>query len=74
MNRHKGTIYQAANFEKVRVNARGIETYRRTLRPLTSEEHAIIAKRSLEDKRAQRLRTQIKNDQVKQLLLIPDHC
>ncbi len=54
---HKGTIYRAAHFERVRVNAQGIETYRRAAQPLTPEEHAIIALRSQEDQRARRLRS-----------------
>ncbi len=68
--RHKGTIYRAARFEWVRVNANGIETYRRAARPLTAAERAIIARRSQEDKRAQRLRAIARNRPIEQLPLL----
>jgi hypothetical protein len=39
---HRGTIYRAAGFELVRTNARGIQTWRRRLRPLTESEDAAV--------------------------------
>jgi hypothetical protein len=65
--RHRGIIYQAAGFELVRKNNNGIQTYRRVARPLTAAEHVIIARRSREDKRAQRLRAVARNKHMKQL-------
>jgi len=55
-NLHRGTLYRASNFQLVRTNASGIETYVRPLRRLTHAEHAEIALRSLADPRARRLR------------------
>ncbi len=54
--RHKGTLYQAAGFEQVRVNAAGIAIYRKRVRDVTDEERVVITKRSQEDLRCQRLR------------------
>lgn len=70
LNRHKGTLYRSAQFELARVNVKGIATYRRPARPLTEAEHAILAKRSQEDKRAQRLRAIARNRPIEQLPLI----
>lgn len=67
---HKGTIYRSAHFERVRVNGQGIETYRRATRPLTHAEHAALAKRSREDRRAQRLRALVATSHIKQLSLM----
>lgn len=53
---HKGTLYRASNFRLVRTNERGIETYARSFRRLTHAEYAEIARRSLADPRARRLR------------------
>jgi hypothetical protein len=53
---HHGTLYKASNFQLMRTNDRGIETYMRPLRHLTHAEKAHIATRSQQDKRAQRLR------------------
>ena len=53
---HRGTIYQAANFQLVRTNERGIQTYARNLRRLTHAEHAAIRNASRSDERARRLR------------------
>jgi hypothetical protein len=67
---HKGIIYQAARFERVRTNARGIQTYRRRVRPLTEAEQAIIAQRSQADQRAQRLRARASSRTIEQLPLL----
>lgn len=53
---HRGTLYRACNFTLKRTNARGIETYTRPLRRLTHLEQAEIARRSVMDVRATRLR------------------
>ncbi len=53
---HQGTLYRASNFRLVRTNERGLQTYARSLRQLTHAEHAEIARRSLADPRARRLR------------------
>lgn len=55
-NIHRGTIYKASNFQLRRTNEHGLETYARSLRHLTHEEHARIQEYSLHDKRAQRFR------------------
>jgi hypothetical protein len=68
--RHKGTIYQAAAFERVRINNQGIETYRRSVRKLTPAEHAVIGKRSQEDQRAQQLRALAHVKHIEQLPLL----
>lgn len=67
--RHKGTVYLAARFEQVRVNEQSIATYRRVVRPLTPAEHAIIARRSQQDRRAQHLRAQAGVKHIRQLSL-----
>jgi hypothetical protein len=53
---HQGTLYRASNFRLVRTNERGLQTSARSLRHLTHAEHAEIARRSLADPRARRLR------------------
>ena len=68
-NRHRGTLYQAAHFERVRVNVHGIETYRRVARPLTQYEHDLLHKRSQEDRRAQQLRARACTRHIEQLSL-----
>lgn len=55
-NKHRGTLYRAANFRLVRCNDRGIATYVRPLRRLQHAEHAVIWEASRKDPRAQRLR------------------
>ncbi len=68
---HKGMLYRASHFEWVRTNTYGIDTYRRRSRPLTQPEHAMLAKRSQEDRRAQRLREVARVSYIKQLPLLP---
>lgn len=53
---HRGTIYQAAGFERLSINATGIETWRIPLPTLTDEQRTAIHQRSTEDQRAQRYR------------------
>lgn len=53
---HTGTIYRASNFRLVRENARGIHTYARPLRTLTSTERRTVEHASLHSLRAKRYR------------------
>lgn len=67
---HKGTLYRASHFEWMRTNAHGIDTYYRKARPLTQAEHTLLAKRSQEDRRAQRLREVARVSHIEQLPLL----
>lgn len=53
---HRGTLYRAANFRRERVNAQGIETYARPLRPLRQAEHALVAQRAAQSPRGRHYR------------------
>lgn len=53
---HRGTIYQAAGFERYRVNEEGIETWRLRLPSLTTEEDAQVRQASQFSQRSQRYR------------------
>lgn len=53
---HRGVIYGAAGFERYRVNANQIETWRLPLRPLTAQEDADVCRASALDQRAYRYR------------------
>lgn len=55
---HKGTIYRAAGFERYRINANGIETWRIQLPAITLGQHLAIRKKSRRDARANRYRAQ----------------
>lgn len=55
---HRGTIYKAAGFRLVRVNASGIQTWAKPVRALTSDEDQYIEERSSQCERARRLRIQ----------------
>ena len=55
---HTGTLYKASNFQRVRTNEKGIETYARPIRHLTHAEKKEIAGQSARDKRCQKLRAQ----------------
>lgn len=57
-NMHRGTLYRAANFRLVRTNARGIQTYARSLRRLSHAEIAHIRATSAEDGRGGKLRAE----------------
>lgn len=53
---HRGVLYRAASFRLIRANDRGIQTYARRLRRLTSVERERISQASTHDQRARRLR------------------
>lgn len=55
---HKGLIYAAAGYELHRVNAQGIQTWRKRLPPLTEAEHAQVLRASERSLRAMRYRSQ----------------
>lgn len=61
---HRGTLYKASNFQLMRTNEHGIETYARSLRRLTAAEHVFIRERSQQDKRAQKLRRERMHQQL----------
>lgn len=53
---HRGTLYQAAGFELYRTNGRGIQTWRKLLRPLASEENEQVLQASERSIRSRRYR------------------
>lgn len=55
---HKGTIYQAAGFERYRINSDGIETWRIRLPALGEEQDNMVRYYSERDSRAQRYRAE----------------
>lgn len=61
---HQGTLYRASNFKLVRTNERGIETYARSVRRLTHDEHRIIKDTSRIDPRARRLRSERERERL----------
>ncbi len=55
-SKHKGTIYRAAGFERVRVNERGVETWARPLRGLQGHERQRIERLAAQSGRSRRYR------------------
>lgn len=55
---HRGTIYAAAGWERYRVNAAGMETWRAPVRPLTPQQHERVVQASLASERGRRYRAQ----------------
>lgn len=55
---HTGALYRATNFQLVRSNHAGLQTYRRQLHHLTHAEKALITNRSMANQRARTLRAQ----------------
>ncbi len=53
---HTGILYKASNFQFIRKNDYGIETYARSVRRLSHAEKAIIHQHSEQSKRCQKLR------------------
>lgn len=49
---HKGTIYRAAGFRNVFTNEEGVETWARTVRPLTVDEDALVCRRAAQSRRS----------------------
>jgi hypothetical protein len=54
--KHQGTIYRAANFAHVRTNERGLQTYRRPFRRLTTRERATIERLADQSQRSRQMR------------------
>jgi hypothetical protein len=65
--KHKGTLYRTSGFTLMRKNARGIETYVRSVRSLTPAEHAMIARQSQCDPRCRMLREKRRTAPYEQL-------
>lgn len=55
---HRGTIYRAAGFELARTNARGIETWRKGVAPLTPYQNDQVLKLAGQSYRSRRYRSQ----------------
>lgn len=55
-SKHRGTIYKAAGFERVRTNDRGIETWARPLRGLQGHERQQIERLAAQSARSRRYR------------------
>lgn len=55
---HRGALYQQAGFHLIRTNGHGLQTYARTLRPLTQGEDAFICFLAEHSPRSIRLRAQ----------------
>jgi hypothetical protein len=55
---HRGTLYKAAGFELYRTNRRGIQTWRKMLRPLTEAERAAVVAASRVNARSRRYRAE----------------
>jgi hypothetical protein len=52
---HRGALYRSSGFERFRINANGIETWRIPLPALTAEQHQAIRQASQGDQRARKL-------------------
>ena len=57
-SKHNGWIYLASRFKLARTNENGIQTYMKTIPPMTQEQDKRIVKLSLASKRSQRIRGQ----------------
>ena len=68
---HQGTLYRAANFQFVRENASGIQTYAIPLRHLTHAERCAIEKRAQESLRSRRYQAMRATSGYEQGVLIP---
>jgi hypothetical protein len=53
---HRGTLYRAAGFELYRTNRRGIQTWRKRLRPLTAQENLAVLEASERSPRSREYR------------------
>jgi hypothetical protein len=53
---HTGWIYLASRFKLARTNADGIQTFMKTIAGLTTEQDAVIRKRSEQNVRSRRIR------------------
>lgn len=69
VRQHRGTLYRAANFQLIRENARGIQTYAIPLRRLTHTEKCAIEKRAAESSRSRHYRAMRVAALYEQLLL-----
>lgn len=65
---HRGTIYQASGFDRYRINKAGIETWRKSLPPLTNQQDLQVRDASRHSPRSQKYRAQRAEQRQLQLI------